>query len=251
MLNAALEAGALFTYATARSHLSSRRVTAALRLNLPVITYGGTLTVQPRSGEHLDLRLLDQAAVESSLQQGNSHPTAEPILHTFEDGHEWLRWRPTRMTAGVTAFLAARPNDPRLRPITVNDPLNSAAVFYIAIIGENLALVNVRHALLPALANAAHFLSEDANTPGLDWFEFHHEEGTKAKAIERVMKQLGAYRLVVFGDNNNDLPMFRIADESYAVSNATPAVLAAATGVIGSNDNDAVARWVTDDFSRS
>ena len=251
MLNAALEAGALFTYATARSHLSSRRVTAALRLNLPVITYGGTLTVQPQSGEHLDLRLLDQAAVESSLQQGNSHPTAEPILHTFEDGHEWLRWRPTRMTAGVTAFLAARPNDPRLRPITANDPLNSAAVFYIAIIGENLALVNVRHALLPALANAAHFLSEDSTTPGLDWLEFHHEEGTKAKAIERVMMHLGANRLVVFGDNNNDLPMFRIADESYAVSNAIPAVLAAATGVIGSNDNDAVARWVTDDVSRS
>jgi len=66
-----------------------------------------------------------------------------------------------------------------------------------------------------------------------------------------VMKQLGANRLVVFGDNNNDLPMFRIADESYAVSNAIPAVLAAATGVIGSNDDDAVARWVTDDFSRS
>ena len=100
------------------------------------------------------------------------------------------------MTAGVTAFLAARPNDPRLRPITVNDPLNSAAVFYIATIGENLALVNVRHALLPALANAAHFLSEDSNTPGLDWLEFHHEEGTKAKAIERVTKQLGANRLV-------------------------------------------------------
>ena len=121
----------------------------------------------------------------------------------------------------------------------------------LAIIGENLALVIVLHALSPALANAAHFLSEDSIIPGLDWLEFHHEEGTKAKAIERVMKQLGANRLVVFGDNNNDLPMFRIADESYAVSNAIPAVLAAATGVIGSNDSDAVARWVTDDLSRS
>jgi hydroxymethylpyrimidine pyrophosphatase-like HAD family hydrolase len=65
------------------------------------------------------------------------------------------------------------------------------------------------------------------------------------------MKQFGADRLVVFGDNNNDLPMFRIADESYAVSNAIPAVLAAATGVIGSHDNDVVARWITDDFRRS
>lgn len=63
------------------------------------------------------------------------------------------------------------------------------------------------------------------------------------------MHRLGAERLVVFGDNHNDLPMFEVADESYAVSNAVPAVLEAATGVIGSNDEDAVACWIAEDFA--
>jgi len=37
---------------------------------------------------------------------------------------------------------------------------------------------------------------------------------------------------VVFGDNFNDLPMFEVADECYAVKTAPEAVISAATGVI-------------------
>lgn len=51
-------------------------------------------------------------------------------------------------------------------------------------------------------------------------------------------------RPVVFGNNRNDLPMFDIADESYAVADSVPEALGAATGIVGSNDEDAVALWM-------
>ena len=38
--------------------------------------------------------------------------------------------------------------------------------------------------------------------------------------------------------------MFRFADESYAVSNAVEELKEAATAVIGSNDEDGVAKWL-------
>ena len=47
-----------------------------------------------------------------------------------------------------------------------------------------------------------------------------------------------------FGDEVNDLPMFELADERYAVKNAAPELKKLATAVIGSNDEDAVARWL-------
>ena len=50
--------------------------------------------------------------------------------------------------------------------------------------------------------------------------------------------------MVVFGDSINDLPMFKIADESYAVSNAIDELKDAATAVIGSNDEDSVALFL-------
>ena len=40
------------------------------------------------------------------------------------------------------------------------------------------------------------------------------------------------------------MDMFEMADECYAVENAAEELKAIATGVIGKNDEDAVARWL-------
>ena len=51
-------------------------------------------------------------------------------------------------------------------------------------------------------------------------------------------------KLIVFGDGKNDIDMFQIADESYAVANAHEELKKHATAVILSNDEDGVARWL-------
>ena len=51
-------------------------------------------------------------------------------------------------------------------------------------------------------------------------------------------------RVIAFGDGKNDVDMFEIADESYAVSNAHEVLKAKATGIIGSNNEDGVAKWL-------
>ena len=70
-------------------------------------------------------------------------------------------------------------------------------------------------------------------------------KASKANAILQLKELLGCDRLVVFGDGVNDLDMFRVADEAYAVENAVPELKAAATAVIGANDEDGVARWLS------
>ena len=49
---------------------------------------------------------------------------------------------------------------------------------------------------------------------------------------------------MVFGDGTNDIDMFQMADECYAVENAADELKKIATGIIGKNDDDAVARWL-------
>lgn len=51
-------------------------------------------------------------------------------------------------------------------------------------------------------------------------------------------------RVVAFGDAINDIPMFQIADECYAVENAVEELKALATGIITSNEQDGVAKWL-------
>ena len=71
---------------------------------------------------------------------------------------------------------------------------------------------------------------------------------SKAGAIRQLARQVGAGRVVVFGDNGNDIAMMQAADHSVAVENAFPEVKAVASEVIGPNTADSVAHWIENDL---
>ncbi len=80
--------------------------------------------------------------------------------------------------------------------------------------------------------------------------EVYDEGVSKAAAVKRMAEVTGAERIVVFGDNLNDIPMMQVADLSFAVANAQPQVKAAATEVIGRNTDDAVALTIEKIFRK-
>ena len=69
---------------------------------------------------------------------------------------------------------------------------------------------------------------------------------SKASVVAELAADLGIgpESVLAFGDMPNDLPLLRWAGTSCAVANAHPEVLAAATHVIGSNDDDGVAEYL-------
>jgi HAD superfamily hydrolase (TIGR01484 family) len=69
---------------------------------------------------------------------------------------------------------------------------------------------------------------------------------SKASAVAELAAQhgIGPESVLAFGDMPNDLPLLAWAGVSCAVANAHPAVLAAATHVIGANDDDGVAEYL-------
>lgn len=52
--------------------------------------------------------------------------------------------------------------------------------------------------------------------------------------------------MIVFGNGVNDIDMFQIANESYAVENACDELKQYATEIIHSNDDDGVAKWLNE-----
>jgi hydroxymethylpyrimidine pyrophosphatase-like HAD family hydrolase len=69
---------------------------------------------------------------------------------------------------------------------------------------------------------------------------------SKATVVAEVAAAYGIGRadVIAFGDMPNDLPLLAWAGTSCAVANAHPVILAAASHVIGSNDEDGVARYL-------
>lgn len=84
-----------------------------------------------------------------------------------------------------------------------------------------------------------------------NWFvEICREDADKGRALERLRERIRADRVVTFGDNVNDLTMFRVADLACAVDNATEQTKQAADTVIPSNEQDGVAQYLNNIYNR-
>lgn len=71
---------------------------------------------------------------------------------------------------------------------------------------------------------------------------------SKANAVLRLKELLDAERVVSFGDGKNDIPLFEVSDECYAVENADIQLKEIATGIIESNECDGVAKWLLKNY---
>lgn len=243
-IQAFIRGGGLFSYATARSHVSAGRVTQALGLRLPVIIYNGTFIVAPDTGAPVWAGNFAEGVAEAAL---NSLVAAgvHPIVYSHIDGREYSSWIPQHLTEGCLRYVADRPGDPRNRPVADLPALLAGDVFYMMVIVTEAKL----QALLPLFTNnpalQVHTL-EDSYHPGDFWLELSPVGTGKDHMLLRLKEMIGADRIVCFGDNLNDMPMFRVADEAYAVANAKAELKALATGIIGSNTEDGVARFLMD-----
>ena len=76
------------------------------------------------------------------------------------------------------------------------------------------------------------------------WCEIMPKKATKGKAILILKNLLNCDKIISFGDAINDIPMFQISDECFAVENAVDELKKYSNGIIRSNDNNGVAYWL-------
>ncbi|MCI8443508.1 MAG: HAD family phosphatase [Provencibacterium sp.] len=243
ILNGLIEKGMHFTYATARSLVSARRVTAGLSARLPVIVYNGAFIMRADSGEILDSVPFTEEQrrhAQALFERFSLHP----LVYSFAGGAERVSWQTGYENEGIRRYLSLRKNDPRLHPLSSPKTLYAGQPFYYTCIGTREELLPAYEALLAEGCYRC-TLQQELYRPEY-WLEIMPQKATKARAARKLRQLWGCERLVCFGDAINDLPLFEEADASYAVSNAVPALRAAASGVIASNDEDGVALWLAE-----
>ena len=240
-LNKLIGEGLAFTYATARSVESARTITGGLKLKLPVVTRNGTVLADNSTGRHLEKALFTEDEVRLLKELLPELP--EYGFVSCFIGDEMIKtYIPGKHTPGMEKYLRKNEHDPRLRQAADFDSLFCGQPGYVTLIDD-------REKIAPIYERVRDY-------PGWEclfqkdtywdeyWLEICPQNCTKARAILKLKETFGFEKLVVFGDSVNDLSMFRSADESYAVANALEELKEAATAVIGSNEEDAVADFL-------
>jgi len=89
----------------------------------------------------------------------------------------------------------------------------------------------------------------DMYKQGYHWLDIHHVDANKGGAVNMLKAELGADKIICFGDSDNDTSMFEVADEGYATENALDEVKVLATKVIGHHNEDGVAKFLREYYS--
>lgn len=236
-INSLVENGLLFSYATARSYYTIKKVTAGLNTQIPIISYNGAFITDSVTGEPLVSNYLEyaQALVDDLMHKG-----IYPIVYSYINNVEKFSYYKDKCSDEMKHFLSTRADDERNHPIDDAACLCDGTVFYISCMDKAEKLFP----LYEKYKKAYHCVYSKDVYSGNQWLEIMSQNASKANALKQLKEYLGCDRIVAFGDGENDMDMFQIADEGYAVANAVDALKAIATQVIGSNDEDAVAKWL-------
>lgn len=241
VINRLIEQGVLFTYATARSIQSAMEITGALKLSLPAVTRNGTVLADNSSGRMIKKAVFSTEEVGLIKEWLTELPRCGFV--SCYVGDEMIKvYHGGSLSAGMEEYVLEHKDDPRMKRVESTGEMFSGEAGYITLIDEKEKLQDAYERMKEYPGWECVF-GKDAYSD-LFWLEICPECCTKATALLKLKEKAGADRLVVFGDSVNDIPMFRIADEAYAVENADVTLKQIATAVIGSNDDDAVARFL-------
>lgn len=237
VINRMTERGILFSYATARSIHTARIVTEGLNAKIPLILYNGVFIMDNQSGEIINANYFDDGVY--SLLEDLFSQNVYPTVYSMLDGKERFSNIPEKSSEGTLEFIASR-NDSRKRMVSTENELAEGKLFYITCIDD----VDKLQPFYEKYRRQYHCVYQKDIYSGEQWLEIMPKHTTKASAVERLKKIMHCDYVIAFGDAVNDIEMFELADEAYAVENAAPELKAAATAVIGGNNQDGVAKWL-------
>lgn len=230
--------GMLFSYATARSYSTASKVTKGLSARIPLIVYNGAFVIDNATEEIMisnffgdDIQLVLERLLDAGIY---------PIVYAYVDGVERFSYIREKCGQGMLEYIDSRAGDRRDHPVESEAALRAGEIFYITCIGEESELEPFYH----QYKERYHCIFQKDVYSGEPWLEIMPLEASKSHATQQLKELLGCERLVVFGDGKNDIDMFELADEGYAVKNAVDELKSVATAVIGGNDEDGVAHWL-------
>ncbi len=243
------ELGGLFTIATARTPATVVPLMQEVHATLPFIVIGGSAMWNPVTSCFEHTRGIDAAtvnAVADVFDRYDSHPFiyrrhGDRLLHTHHYG---------AMSAQEERFVTARQHLP-LKKFFLDDKNyrhSDDEALLIFAMNKFTVLDAIAADLKATVSTCSVMLYHDIFNESEGYLEIFTAGTSKAGAIRELARQVDADRVVVFGDNRNDIAMMQAADHSVAVGNAFAEVKAAASEVIGPNIEDSVAHWIEKDL---
>ena len=242
-----LEGGLMLTVASARSVVAMQVMFDGLRLPLPVIEFNGAFISDLTTGQHLVTNAIG-ADVVGEVYQTICSRGCRPFVSTFDGDSDRLYYTEI-CNPGMKWYLDDRilNRDPRVSRVEDLSSRLSEQVVSLTVIDRPEPLEELRLTLADEFGSTLSMNGFDSlYSPGWNWLTVHDSRATKDQALITMLRLQGldAAEVVAFGDTDCDISLFRVADRSFAVANASAELRSLATDVIGANSENGVVEFL-------
>lgn len=216
-LNKLIDHGLNFTISTGRGN-SVRTILKAIHFKLPIMILNGTLNYDFAKKEYIDGKPIPKEKVLEIMQVVNAFGFQKFEIQTILDNK-------------VSRFAISHWDEKS--PCLALNIVNTKEKM------EELSKI------LNQISGINFFIHKKVYSEH-EWFcDIVLENVSKASRLKNFKEQYGFDKVIAFGDSENDLPLADVADEFYAVENATNIVKQRATAVIGSGFNNGVVHFIS------
>lgn len=243
VINRTLAENHVFSFATARSFVSAKSLVNRIRWTYPIIIYNGALIIDPQTEQILSGQFLDNDTATKILALGRQLGLM-PLVFGIESGGNQRVWHEAFMNDGQRQFSESRPGDPRFK---FNESLSlrqDDQVMILTYIASEAELQPFKDILVEEFDDQMHIhFTRDTYLRDYYFLEISHLDANKETAMKTWASLVGCSLsdVTVFGDNLNDIGLFKGAGKRLAVANAHEDLKDMADEVIGSNNEDGVA----------
>ena len=235
--------GVLFTVATARTYATVLEMFKEINLPCPLVLMNGVTIYDSTNKKIITSNSIPTDLGNDIIKEFRTRGI-EPMLY-FQQG-ETLEIYYSQLTNDYQReYVQQRVNCSGKKFIYSPAPveIEGKNLVYIVCLDYYDRIKDIYEAV-SKLDDAHCMFYKDNYVPDMYYLEIITKSVSKASGALQVKNIVGADKMVAFGDNLNDIPLFEVADECYAVSNAEEKLKRIATAVIGSNDEDSVAEFI-------
>lgn len=240
LLNEFILKGNFFSVATARTGATVIQMLEGVSVNVPVILMNGVASYDIQKGKYVNIHSFSDKAKKEFLSEICSYGSPGFLYCIDEDNLSTFYENTNSPNAEI--FINEREKKFGKKFTKVESYMecteNSVVYYSYSDTYEKLKPIYEKTKSIEGIR--AEFY-RDTYHPDFWYFEVCSENASKYNAVKWLKEKYNFDKVVAFGDNLNDIPLFEAADESYAVENAKEDVKKHATAVIGKNTEDAVA----------
>lgn len=244
-LNKLINTGVNFAIATARSPATVSEILEGINIKTPVVLMNGVMIFDVENKKYIDVKEIDKASVKEVIKILEEYNKTF-FLYGIKDDYLWVYHKDFTYDF-EKEYYEERCNKPLKSFKKVEsylDVLEDNQIVNFVFFENDEAIARELFGKIMNVQGVTGNCYKDIYNDGAFFLDIYNKDASKANGIKFLADYIEHSKVITFGDGENDVPMFEIADECYALENASDDLKSIATNVIGNNNDDAVVKFL-------